>query len=227
MKKILFAIMLLAVKPAVAQFAIVHDTDGYVYVRKSAEKTNNISDTLHTGEPVWCFNPAGNWYSVDFKKHGEQLSGFIYRNRLQFLSAFDSIPVKSLQENRLILQKDSLIIVITQGKFEPTKSKLGFQPGTKLLQTINGQHFFGTDGGMPKRQYSSIEVAYGKKHSSFTQQQLENLFEPNLSSTKCYINRATNTIYLTASNSDGAGAYELLWVIVNGECKKRVEMLSF
>ncbi len=104
---------------------------------------------------------------------------------------------------------------------------MAYQTGTNFLQTINGKHIFGTDGEIPKRQYSSIEVVDGHQHFSFTQRQLENLFEPNFELTKCYLDKATNTIYLTASNSDGAGAYEVLWVIANGECRTRVEMTSF
>ncbi len=84
MKKTLLILFCLYCKNACGQFAIIHDTDGRVYVRKAAEKANNIIDTLYNGEPVWCFNPACNWYSVDFKKHGEQLSGYIYKNRLHF-----------------------------------------------------------------------------------------------------------------------------------------------
>ena len=228
-KLITLATLLLYGNFASGQFAVVYDTDGFVFVRREAKKGNNIVDTLKNGQVVWCWQPTANWHNIECKRKGVALKGYVYKNRLKFLDSFDTIPAKVLLQNKLVLGKDSIKVTITTTSFDPTQYKLGFVKGaaSKYISTINGKPFLGTDGEIPKRMYQCIEITVGKRQITLGKAEIEYMFEPNLGLTACYWDKENNILYLTADNSDGAGGYAVLWVIEKGAFKERIEVNSF
>jgi len=73
------------------------------------------------------------------------------------------------------------------------------------LQLVNGKGYLGTDGEVPKRTYKSIIVTIGSKIIELPRAAYEDLFEPSLHHTEVHYLRQKDIIYITASNSDGAG----------------------
>jgi hypothetical protein len=94
----------------------------------------------------------------------------------------------------------------------------------RYLEKINGKEIWGTDGNVPKKQYGQFTLILGKDKIHLP---IDNLFEPNLDSTKLNIDKNSRTIYISASNSDGAGGYEVLWIIENGTFKQRITTFGF
>jgi hypothetical protein len=82
------------------------------------------------------------------------------------------------------------------------------------LDKINGKDVFGTDGTIPHEQYGKSTISY---QGTTTKLDTEKLFCPNLEFHKLNWDKKTDTYYLTASNGDGAGAYDVLWIIRNGK----------
>ena len=62
--------------------------DGFVNVRSSAEKGNNISDKLESGFIVYYFESEENWVNIDYKKNGKELNGYIYKDRIKYITDF-------------------------------------------------------------------------------------------------------------------------------------------
>ncbi|WP_431242945.1 hypothetical protein ACQ9BO_25155 [Flavobacterium sp. P21] len=135
-----------------AQFAIISDRDGFVNIRKEAKTGNNISDQLNNGFVVYCFEPENNWINIDYSKNNKDRNGYLYKDRIQYLSEFTKIPLFKETQSQVIFKKDGFYINIESKNFESNSAKLTFLEKEKsVLKKINGKDFWGTDGGIPKR----------------------------------------------------------------------------
>jgi len=229
MKTILSLIFLLTVTIAHGQFSIINDPDGFVFVRETAEKTNNIIDTIFGDQYFFCMEVEGNWRPIDYNKNGEDKFGYIYNSRAKSLEEFTSIKTKVLKENSLSLSLDSIQIHIETEAFDVKRNTLTYntQNGYNNLTKINNKPYYGTDSEIPKRKYKFIQIKVGQKMVQINGSEISDLFEPNLESTFATYDALTHKLYLFASNSDGAGGYEVLWVTENGKYIKRVIAFGF
>jgi uncharacterized protein YgiM (DUF1202 family) len=214
-----FLLLISISEKSIAQFAIVKDNDGFLFVRNGPNISNNVIDTLKNGEVVWYFEKEGNWFEIEYEKKGIKRSGYAYSNRLIPLENYPAINKKSFQKNIIIFKNDSVEIKIKTKSFKANEHKLIFDSSQQIksLVKIDNKTFYGTDGEIPKEQYKSISINYGSKTYNFDTSILDNLFNPNLNSTHCYIDKVNNSILISAMNSDGAGGYGIIWVIKNGE----------
>ena len=213
---------------AFGQFAIIHDTDGYCNVRSSAEKGNNIFDKLYNGHLIYVFENQGNWTPIDYSKKGKELNGLVYQNRLIPISSYHGIPLLTIDKLKVVLQKDSLQIILTQQDFDRTKHRFSFNKEYKdQIQNIDGKKYWGTDGGFPQTEYHYIEVNFGKTKLKLPKTATENLYEISLYNTKVNYDMTNNIIYIQSMNSDGAGSYEVIWKIEKGVYKERYIAYGF
>jgi hypothetical protein len=228
MKTFFSLIFVLTVTIVHGQFAIINDTDGYVFVRETAETTDNIIDTIFDGQYFFCMELEGNWSPIDYNKNGEDRSGYIYSSRSKSLKEFTSINSRVLTENSLSLSLDSIQIDIETEVFDVKRNTLTYDtPNGYYLTEINHKQYYGSDGEVPKRQYEFIKIKIGQKMVPINGSEISDLFEPNLESTFATYDSLTHRLYLFASNSDGSGSYEVLWVIENGKYIKRVIAYGF
>ncbi len=226
MRQILLFIMFFAFQNAFGQFGIIRNEDGFVNVRKSPEKSKNIKDTLYNGQIIFYYiEPKGDWYEIDYEKDTLSLGGYVHKSGFKFLSEFDSIPVKLRTKDKVIFQKDSIKVTLTKMPFIRRNNKLEYGKGEQawFLEKINGKEYWGSDGGIPTTQYAQVSIEWGDKKFDLPKESLENLYEPNFKYkyTAVYFDRKSNTIYINADNSDGAGGYSVLWIIENGKYKSR------
>jgi len=221
MRTCFFLLLLLLSNTTFSQFAIIKDNDGYVNVRTEASKGNNISDQLKNGFVVFCFEPEKNWINIDYSKNNKDLSGYLYKDRIKYLSEFAKIPLVKETKTKVIFQKDDLTISIESKNFESNTAKLTFSKDKSFLDKINGRQFWGTDGGIPKTAFKTITVVIGTKAIELPKNAFEDLFEPSLFNTKINYDQSSSTLYISSTNSDGAGSYELVWIIEKGQYKER------
>lgn len=222
MKIIFFSVILLFSSNLFAQFAVITDNDGYANIRSEAQKGNNISDKLNNGFLVYCFTPENNWINIDYSKNNKDLNGYLYKDRIKYLSEFTKIPLIKETQTKVIFQKDSLNITIESKKFDPNVAKLTYFKNNKSqLDKINGKRFWGTDGDIPKKVYKFIKVTMRNKTIELPLDSFEDLFEPSFFNTKINYNKKDDILYIYSSNSDGAGSYEIVWIIEKGKYKER------
>lgn len=205
-----------------AQYAIIKDSDGYVNVRSEAQKGNNISDKLENGFVVYGFQPDNNWIGIDYSKNNKDRSGYVYKDRIKYVSEFTKIPLIKETSSKVIFQKDSLNVIIESKKFDSKTAQLTYLKNDKsILEKINGKKIWGTDGNLPRTTYKLITVIIGGKTIELPKNSFEDLFEPSLFNTQVYFDKASEILYITSSNSDGAGGYEIVWIIEKGKYKER------
>ncbi|MCR4031060.1 MULTISPECIES: hypothetical protein [Flavobacterium] len=220
--RICFFFLLLFSNAIFAQFAIIKDNDGYVNIRSEAQKGNNISDKLENGFVVYGFQPENNWIGIDYSKNNKDRSGYVYKDRIKYLSEFTKIPLIKETSTKVIFKKDSLTIVIESKKFDSKTAKLAYSKNEKsFLEKINGKKIWGTDGNIPRTTYKLITVTIGKKTLDLPKDAFDDLFEPNFSYTQINYDRKNDILYIASSNGDGAGGYELVWIIEKGRYKER------
>lgn len=228
MKGIIYFFLILNFNFCFSQFGIINDLDGFVNVRSSAEKGNNISDKLENGFIVYYFEPEGNWINIDYKKNGKDLNGYIYKDRIKSITAFQKIPLKSELDGKVKLENETVKIEISDTKFIKEKHKLKFLKNDKyVLVKIDNFQIFGTDGNIPKREYKSIQIEINNIKIELPNEALKNLYEPSLYNSKANYDEKNDILYVFSSNSDGAGSYEILWVIEKMKYKCRIEAYGF
>jgi hypothetical protein len=210
------------------QFAVVSDKDGYTNVRKDAVKKNNIIDSLKNGHLIYCFENKDNWTNIDYSKKNKELNGYIYSDRYKVISSYLIIPIGSQTKNSVRLAKDSIEVLLTQKSFDKTKHKFKyFKEANNQIELIDNENYWGADGGMPKIEYQKIKVKVGHKTIDLPKAATKNLFEPSIYNTQVNFDKERNIIYIHSMNSDGAGAYEVIWKIENGTYKERFIAYGF
>ncbi|BDU26908.1 hypothetical protein [Flavobacterium sp. GSB-24] len=202
--------------------------DGFVNVRSSAEKGNNISDKLENGFIVYYFEPKGNWVNIDYKKDGKQLNGYIYKDRIKYINDFTNIPLNANPNVKAELENEKVKIEISETEFSREKHNLKFLKNDKsILLKIDNLQIFGNDGGIPKKEYKSIKIEIDNVKIELPNIALKNLYEPSLYNSKANYDDLNDVLHITSSNSDGAGGYDIIWIIEKKKYKYRFEAYGF
>lgn len=215
---------------AFGQFAIIADKDGFANVRSSAVIAENIIDTITNGQIVYCFEPEKDWFQVDYHLNQNRKSGYIHKSRVKLIENFEKISCNALTDSTVIFKTNLFKLTVTKVPFNQKFNKLQFHKGSSstnavsYLEKINGRAIWGTDGNIPKKRYGQMLLQTDENKLYLP---IDNLFEPNLNDTTVNIDASTNTIYIIANNSDGAGGYAVLWIVENGKVKERIEVIPF
>jgi hypothetical protein len=213
---ILIALLILSAEVH-GQFAVMCDPDGYCNVRSEPTiDPQNVVDSLVNGNVVYCFEPDGNWIPVEYKKSGKELRGYIYKNRLIYVSQYVSIPISAKNEGKVVLSNDSVTIILEHQLFNAASHKLKFNK-EKFLETIDGIRVWGRDGDLPRWEYKSIRIKLRGKEILVPYEGLQNLYEPNLMNTIAHYDSDSRTLYIESMNSDGAGGYAVMWKITGSK----------
>lgn len=224
---LIFFIILLSLS-TYAQFGIIADKDGYVNVRTGKEAGSKITDTLKNGHLIFCFENEGNWTNIDYSRNDKKLNGFVYKDRYTLISSYQLVPIVKNDPDAVTLSKDSIAITVTLKAFDKQKHRYRyFKEGKDQIELIDNKKYWGTDGGMPAVEYSSIVIKTGRKIFQLPEQALNNLFEPNLYNTEVNFDAENNILYIQSMNSDGAGAYHVIWKVKNGIYKERYIAYGF
>lgn len=225
LKKIfLFLAFFLFIK-SFAQFAIVTDQDGFVNIREKPNAKSKITGKIKTSEIVYIFDKGDenpNWSIIDFyRTDGNLLTGYVYNSKIKKISSYEQIPSSNTNENGAEFNVRNIKAVIRSEKFDYQSQKKFFSKtnykGVEIEDRYKGQQIWGTDGSIPKSHYQSITFSVGNQIIKIPAKDFENLFNINIELTKCYFDAKTETLYLTAMNGDGAGSYEVLFIIRKGK----------
>lgn len=228
MKNLITALFLATFLNSFGQFAVVSDKDGFVNVRKEARQNSKVTDKLENGHFIYCFEPKENWINIDYSKKEKKLNGYVYKDRYKLISSFQKFDMVSNTNNKVVLGKDDIQIIITQSRFEKNKHQFKYVKNYPTqIELIDGKKYFGTDGEMPVNQFEKIEIKIGSKIVVLPKSALENLYEPSLYNAEVNYDQLTSTFYIQTQNSDGAGSYLVVWRVEKGIYKDRFIAYGF
>ncbi|NML37615.1 SH3 domain-containing protein [Chitinophaga sp. G-6-1-13] len=230
MKYIGSLMLLLAGMQAQAQFGIIQDKDGYTNVREGAGISRKIADKVANGEIVYTWEKQGEWFDINYRRNGEIQGGFVHNSRIKMIDSFDKIKVRQESTTNMVFQQDSVTVMFTTRPFVEKAHQIGHSKtddGYPIVDKIDGKQFYGCDGGLPSREYNTFTIQIGNRAVVVPDKAIRDLYQPNPELTTVYYDRKNDRLYIAATNSDGAGSYEVLLQFDRGVYTRRAIFYGF
>lgn len=240
MRYIAPVLVLLFIQNTRAQFARVIDPDGCVNLREEPQAEAKIIDKIAQYELVYILDneeTSNQWLNVIYNpKEKPEVSGFIYGNRLEKITHLPKVRfTKSVQGVMFFNDPEQKIQVeIARVLFDAEKEISSFKRKEGHYESYRNKVMWGTDGNLPNSRYQYIRATINGTRVEVPQKVLENLFEPTLITKSeeekyvgVYYDARLDTLYVLSTNSDGAGAYVVVFVFQNGHFSKAIPVIPF
>lgn len=148
-----------------------------------------------------------------------------------------ALPGRANCHDRAEFKGNDITVVIEGAPFDTAKHTFGYDRSQQVpfLCNIDGLGFWGTDGGMPRREIKGVNVTMKGKMLNVPKRGYTNLYEPNFCDTypgskdapisihaSCRLSKDRERLYIHMMNSDGAGGYLVTWIFQNGRYWGRV-----
>jgi hypothetical protein len=204
------------------QFSTIQDKDGFVFIRSSPEKGNNIVDTLYNNDLFYHLgfedDPAtAIWYEIDYFKPGKSGGhGFIHKSRVKYLSVFDSIPKVFKDKKRVVLRNDSIQVEINITAFQQNDKSVDLKKA-----------WGGGSGKIPEYQFASIEIKTGGHTIQIPSADIKDLFNFHVENVYAFSDRSAGILYVGLNGADAGSSYEVLWKILGGAYQYRIVEVGF
>jgi len=103
-------------------------------------------------------------------------------------------------------------VVFRTRSFDSAKNKVGYDD--KIGNTVNGRKAYGAEG-VPKAEIVSLKVFFNGEEVQVPRQLYSDCYDPNFGNEyiKLSFSRDFSKLFVSMSGSDGAGGYEVVWVI--------------
>ncbi|AXT50597.1 hypothetical protein D1818_07030 [Aquimarina sp. BL5] len=194
------------------QIAVIKDKDGFTNVRKLPDSKSEVIYKLKDSEIFSYQESENDWMTVNISKNRYQLGcdgqdtfvGYIHKSRIS--------PIENIE----IYKGNEFLFKYKLTKFNLENKVTDFDG--KWLTRINGRHFYGTDGNIPKIEIAGIDVTINGKTIDIPEVFYEDLFECDNEVT---INKNKDDYIVHQWNGDGAGGYLIVWVFGNEKLKQR------
>jgi len=198
------------------QVAVIQDEDGFTNVRKIPDSKSEITHKIKDSEIFSYEESENDWVKVYIPKNKYHLNcdqqdtiiGYIHKSRLN--------PIEKLKP----YSGTEFSFKYKLADFS-LKNKISNFDG-KWLTKINGRRVYGTDGNIPKIEIKKIEVKLNGHSIDIADVFYTDLFECD---NNVVINKNKSDYIVHQWNSDGAGAYLLVWVFGNQKLKQRLILI--
>lgn len=203
---------------ALQGFAIIKDKDGFTNIRKEPDAKSKIIGTIKNDELFYYFIDKSDeeWCSISFKEN--KISGYVHKSRVKPLAKLPRVVHKKAVKDTLSFKNDSIDAKIIINTFMPKKHKI--EKKDNFIYKIDGKIPLGTDGGLPNTGIQSIQIKIGDDIVAIPQNELNDLFQASLVAPVIYIG-LNGTLFLEICGGDGAGYYEVAFVIKDKKFAKR------
>lgn len=195
-------------------YAVIKDSDGFVNIRKAPNTSSPIVGKIYKYNIFGCETNKTNWWKVlqvqnDNHHKSNWLEGYIHKSRVSLLSGWKKINKKNVHKDSCVFKNDSLKVAVKKATFNSRKHKLSYNKTE--LSLIDGKVFWGTDGEVPKEVITSLKIIKNGQLIFIPTNAFNDLYEPRLE-TLSICHGPKNTTYISMSDSDGAGAYTIIWI---------------
>ena len=208
-------------------FAVINDKDGYVNVRKEKSVHSKVLKKLDNNTLIFVleYDKAyyGNWIYADNE-------GYIYNDRVKWIHNFPQIAKGIAKGNTIVFEGKEIQVTLSTEKFDKNKHSFKYHKEYRdIVEKIDGEPFWGTDGNMPKREYKSIEIKIRGKQVPIPKSAYNDLYESSLyiEFNSVHYDKDNDILYIVANNGDGAGSYMVCWQIEKGVYKGRKVGIPF
>ena len=245
MKYFILSILFLITSSVKAQLAVIADQDGYVNVRQTGNMKAQIIGKINSGEIVlynddykinewkeiyYSPNQVMTFPPVDYIKQTDYLEGFVHKSRVIPIGNSPRMILKKgvgyITANKPTDRNDTIVFILNVKKFNINFHKIIKSDDgctnckKKFVDKIDGRKPWGIDGDLPEKEIYNIALTINKKTILMPVESYNDLFEPN-SNTEIHYDDKGNIYLYMPNNSDGAGGYDVVWVIRDGKLTKR------
>lgn len=206
-------------------YAVIKDTDGYVNIRKSPSVNALVAGKIYNNSVFGCQPDKTNWWKVlqvDNNNRSNWTEGYIYKDKVLLLKNWKVIKKQNSFSDSGVFKWGGSSIIIKQKAFNSKQHKLFYSKSdpkenikSELLK-IDDKRFWGTDGEIPKKVLVSVKVIINGHSIAAPESAFDDLYEPHLNSISI-CRGPDNMFYISMANSDGAGAYTIIWVFRDGK----------
>ncbi len=200
-----------------SQSAIIEDPDGYTNVREAPGTQSKVIAQIKTDEVFWVwedyYDEKVSWVSVYIPKNKLSISsvnspffkGYVHKSRIGPLA------------DKKTYDGDELFFQYETKRFSSSENLVEYEG--EWVSTINGLRPFGIDGYLPNTQVSNITVTLNGKKIFVPPYLYKDLFNVE-NNYKIFKN--DDAYFVQGWYSDGAGAFELVWVITENGVIQRL-----
>ncbi|MDP9047487.1 MAG: hypothetical protein M3N14_05070 [Bacteroidota bacterium] len=236
-----FALILLTTV-AKAQLAVINDPDGFVNVRDGKSSNSKIVGKLYNNEAFLFDGESENdqWINVFFEgknllnynssaNNAERVyvTGYIHKSRLISIESLPHIKLNKSNHlptlNSSTVKNDSISLSIKTGAFKIkahkiTRSNGGCLNCAKLfVDKIDGKKPWGVDGDLPKIEITEMRLTINNSIVEIPVSSINDLYQPTIKNLNIYFGKKGTLYIYMPGNSDGAGGYDVVWIINNGK----------
>lgn len=236
-------------KSTIAQhipFAVIDDPDGFTQIRLTEKR--RVVDRLINNQVFAVRGPVDDdgwqdWSWIDYPDYSMQgkyftkfinktKAGMMHKSHIKVLTELPQWANQHQPEHCILSCKDPLsraTIEIQYGPFLIEEHKYT-RNSDGAIEKIDNQEPWGIDGYVyaDMNEIKSITLKKGNQVYHFPKQTISNLLMPNTALSTFGLAEGTDgTLFLYMSNSDGAGAYDVVWTIKDGECKSQFLYRNF
>ncbi|MFT4153196.1 hypothetical protein [Parafilimonas sp.] len=143
----------------------------------------------------------------------------------------NALPLESVSNDTLVFSNDTAIVQITAGGFDAAKHKVTWYDD-KYAVKLDNRPFWGTENKVPTRSITSVVAVIESDTVVVPAAAYGDLYEPKLyytdakgkQKTFCNVYRSPDNrkYYIYMVNGEGAGRYEVTWVIQDRKYLRRV-----
>ncbi len=196
------------------QIALIQDKDGYTNVRQEPNSSSSIIHKIYENEVFWYEDEVQDWISVNIPKNRYSLGcsdsdivfGWIHKSRL--------LPLEELEKPA----KEDLQFKYILSEFDP-KDRIIDYHDNKWVTWIDGRPVWGTDQNLPRIEVTGINAKVENIQIEISPIMYSDIYECS-NTFQTYKNG--DTYFLFQSCSDGAGYYEIVWVLTKKGLKQRL-----
>ncbi len=201
--------------------AIINDPDGFTNVRKGPGTTYEVVGKLVENEVFMLsdeLQPDNEWYMV-FQVEFPYAEGYVHKSRIQLLSKLPKVEDKSYDKGELRMSNQNIDFMITRKDFD--RSAHEYEMDGPHVRKIDGFEPFGIDGDYPTSEIVSMSLSINRKPVELPTDAYSDLFNVNFGQIEIRLKSDDTLFVIMASNSDGAGGYDAVWVVIDKEYHKR------
>lgn len=189
--------------------SIVNDPDGYTNIREGRGVDTKIIGRLNRGEIFYHDGlPTDVWLEVYHRESGT--TGFAHRSRIVELKSLPRLGTKRAIPDGRVIENDTFYFKIVLKKFDKEDHSYERQDDKWIIK-IDGYSPWGVDGDYPTVEIKSLQLKINGNLVDISAEAYADLYELDLSSLNIYLSGPD--IYIVTSNSDGAGYYDLVWIV--------------
>ena len=200
-------------------YGIINDPDGYTNVRKGPGINYEIITRVLDNEIFYIEESSNDWYLI-YLVEQNYTDGYIHASRVRRLSELSTSFQRTAKSGLVTIKDENTKFNLRRSGFAKSKHEYEFDDN-KWIVKIDGKIPYGIDGNYPKTKISRFDFWRNNILVDTPINEFNDLYEVNLGSIKLFRHR--DIFFITMlNNSDGAGAYDVIWVYQDDTYVKRV-----